>query len=298
MRILIHMILLLLSLSAFSVEFAITMDDPNTYSTPLFSSLERDQLILRHLQKKNIQAALFVCGKRINSKEGNELLARWDKGGHIIGNHTYSHKNYNNTQITYREYSKDIDRNEKLIKGLKNFNKLFRFPFLKSGDSKRKREMIREFLHKKQYKHGYVTIDASDWYISDRLIKKLQKDPHIELEGYKKFYLKHMWERAKYYNDLAQKILGRSPKHTMLIHHNLLSALFLPDLIKYFELKGWSLIDAKNAFSDPIFSLEPNILPSGEGIIWALANERGMSDLRYPVEDSIYEKKEMDSIGL
>ena len=41
------------------------------------------------------------------------------------------------------------------------------------------------------------------------------------------------------YDKLARAVLGRSPKHTLLVHHNLLNALFLDDIIQMFKDKGW-----------------------------------------------------------
>jgi hypothetical protein len=38
------------------------------------------------------------------------------------------------------------------------------------------------------------------------------------VKPYRDFYLTHMWERAQYYDDLARKVLGRSVKHTILMH--------------------------------------------------------------------------------
>jgi hypothetical protein len=109
-----------------------------------------------------------------------------------------------------------------------------------------------------------------------------------------------MWERSLYYDDLARKVLGRPVKHTILMHYNLLNALFLGNLLDMFRSKGWKLIDAADAFTDPVFSASPNIVPAGESIIWALAKETGKFDklLRYPGEDSVYENAKMDKLGL
>jgi hypothetical protein len=67
-----------------------------------------------------------------------------------------------------------------------------------------------------------------------------------------------------------------------------------------FKGKGWKLIDAEEAFSDPIFSAQPKITPAGESIIWAVAKETGKFEdvLRYPGEDGEYEKPKMDRLGL
>lgn len=67
-----------------------------------------------------------------------------------------------------------------------------------------------------------------------------------------------------------------------------------------FKSKGWKLISASEAFTDPVFLLQPNIIPAGESIIWAVAKETRQYDhlLRYPGEDGSYEKEEMDRLGL
>lgn len=145
-----------------------------------------------------------------------------------------------------------------------------------------------------------MTIDASDWAVDNRLTKRLEKDPAADLKPYRDFYLAHMWERALYYDDLSRKALGRSVKHTILVHFNLLNALFLGDLLDMFKSKSWKLIDAEDAFKDPVFSTEPKIVPAGESIVWALSKETGRFDslLRYPGEDSQYENAKMDKLQL
>lgn len=113
-------------------------------------------------------------------------------------------------------------------------------------------------------------------------------------------HLIHIWNRAQYYDELAIEVLGRSPNHTLLVHHNLLNALFLGDLIQMFKDKGWKVINADEAFQDPTFKITPNTLPAGESLIWALAKQTGRYDdkLRYPGEDGSYEKEAMDKLGL
>ena len=95
-------------------------------------------------------------------------------------------------------------------------------------------------------------------------------------------------------------MLKRDVKHTILMHFNLLNALFLGDLIDMFRGKGWQVIDAVDAFRDPVFFAQPKIVPAGESIIWALAKETGRFDkvLRYPGEDGEYETPKMDKLGL
>jgi peptidoglycan-N-acetylglucosamine deacetylase len=279
-------------------KVAITIDDFGLNDVSKEEAEFRNRAILEALRKHSIQAAGFVCGRRIENENGKMVLRQWDDAGHVIANHTYSHWYYHRRSV--EEFSQDVLRCEALIKDYKNFNKLFRFPMLKEGDTVERRDGMRAFLKAHSYKQGYVTIDASDWYIDERLRDRLKQNPQADVTGFKNFYLQHIGERASYYNDLSRKVLGRSVKHTLLLHHNLLNAMSLDELLTMFKRQGWQLIDAEAAFADPVFAAEPNILPAGESILWALAKQTGKFDklLRYPAEDSVYEKPKMDKLGL
>lgn len=291
---------LFITKNALTAEISFTMDDPQVLETPLLSAKERNERILKAFEDHKIKGALFVCGMRIDNKEGENVLKAWDNEGHMIGNHTYSHKNFNKEEISFKEYSEDFLKVEPLIKKYKNFSAIYRFPFLKEGNTKEKRDEMRAFLQKNNYRHGHVTIDASDWYVDMKLREKLSKDPKSDVSAYRDFYLSHIWERAQFYNDLSKKVYGREIKHTLLIHHSLLNALFLGDVMKMFEEKGWKLISANEAFKDPAFLDLPLNVPAGEGLLWAKARESGKFEslLRYPAEDSRYEEEKMKQLGL
>ena len=283
-----------------SSEVAITIDDISTGASPKFEPRERDAAIRRALSTQKIKAALFVCGIRVDDPTGVEMLGNWSREGHLIGNHSYSHLFFHKKSLDFAKFSQDLVQVEPQILNLPGFQKFFRFPFLKEGDTLEKRDQMRAFLKGKGYRNGYVTIDASDWAIDDRLTKKLRKDRTANVTPYRDFYLKHIWSRAQYYDDLAFEVLGRRVRHTLLIHHSLLNTLFLGDLLEMFKSKGWQLIDAAKAYEDPLGSMEPKILPAGESLIWALAKETGKFEkkLRYPGEDGEFEVAEMDRLGL
>lgn len=277
-----------------------TFDDGSTNDMPGYSFEEWNKMLLGHLDKANIKSILFATGYNKIDAKGQLLLASWDSSGHIIANHTYSHPNYNSDKITFEKFRLEFLRTDSIINKFKNYAPLFRFPYLKEGNTKEKIERFRELMREHHYNNGSVTIDASDWYIDSRLRSKLKEDPTTKLDGFRQFYLDHLLDRALYYESLAFNLTGRHINHTLLLHHNLASALFLGDLIKMFEEKGWKIIDASDAFEDEIFQSSPSNIPAGESLIWALAKESGKFDdaLRYPAEDSQYEKEAMDKLGL
>ena len=281
-------------------QFSITMDDFNWRNPVKLSAAERNESILGTLQKNSIKAAAFVIGRNIDSDEGKQLLTTWDRSGHMIGNHTYSHRSYSAPETVVADYLQDILRAEELLKQFPQFKKYFRFPALREGETAEKRDAMRAFLAEHGYRNGHVTIDNSDWAIDQRLTTRLKKDPGADVKPYRDFYLEHMWARAEYYDALARRVMNRPVKHTVLVHFNLLNGLFLNDVIAMLKSKGWRPIDAEEAFKDAVFSAMPNVLPAGQSIVWSLAKEKGTiaKSLRYPAEDGEVENARMNKLGL
>jgi peptidoglycan-N-acetylglucosamine deacetylase len=281
-------------------QFSITMDDFHWQNAVKLTAAERSEAILNTLQANSIKATAFVIGRNIDSEEGKQLIWTWDKAGHLIGNHTYSHRPYSAPETVVADYLQDILRAEELLKPFPHFQKYFRFPALREGETAAKRDAMRAFLAEHAYRVGHVTIDNSDWAIDQRLTARLKKDPGADVKPYRDFYMEHMWARAEYYDALARRVMGRPVKHTVLVHFNLLNGLFLGDLIAMLKSKGWQPIDAEEAFKDPVFSATPNVLPAGQSIVWSLAKEKGTiaKSLRYPAEDSEYENARMNKLGL
>jgi len=281
-------------------QISITMDDFNWQNAVYQSAVARNRSILSTLNAHSIKAALFVVGRNVENEEGQQLLDEWNKAGHLIGNHTYSHQNLNSPSMKLETYTADIAKAETLLKTFSRFQKYFRFPMLKEGDTAAKRDGVRTFLSEHGYRVGHVTIDTSDWVITSRLSDRLAKDPSADVKPFRDFYLEHMWDRAQYYDSLARRVLGRPVKHTILMHYNLLNGLVLGDLIEMFKSKGWKFIDASEALADPVFSAKPEVLPAGESIVWALAkaNATIAPSLKYPAEDGNDVVEQMKKLGL
>ena len=290
-------------------EIAFTFDDPTVDGGANLKWNEINERILATLAGYNLKSILFVVGKRVNSDSGGQLIAAWDRAGHLIANHSYSHMYFNVSsdadpdgfkKVTLAEFEADALKNEAFIRDYHHFTRLFRYPYFKEGDTVEKRDGMRAFLQEHGYRIGRATIDASDWAISSRLEKRAETLPRADLAGYRDFFLRHIWERAQFYDSLAQGLLSRPVRHTVVLHHNPLNALFLGDLITMFRNNGWKPVDAEYAYKDEVYDRQPKILPAGESLIWALAKESGKFEkkLRYPGEDDVYENARMDSLQL
>ncbi|MDY7396920.1 polysaccharide deacetylase family protein [Aureibaculum sp. 2210JD6-5] len=279
-------------------KVSFTFDDGSKADRPGYTFEEWNKMLLDNLEDANLKAVFFVTGRNKTDTKGKFLLKSWSDRGHKIANHTYTHPNYNNEAVSFDDFSKEIIKTDAIIKKYNNYIKLFRFPYLKEGNTQAKIDSIRKFLIAQDYKNGYVTIDASDWYVDSRLVERLKENPDADIEGFKEYYVNHLFEKSEYYEKLSYQLTGRHIKHTLLLHHNLAAALFLDDLIAHFKEKGWELLDADDAFKDPIFDKTPK--SAGESLIWSLAKDSGKFEniLNYPAEDSQYEKAKMDKLGL
>jgi peptidoglycan-N-acetylglucosamine deacetylase len=279
-----------------SPKVAITMDDVAWRKIPEDRRADAEECLFSSLAKTRV--FLFAIGQNVENEHGSKILDRWSSAGHRIGNHTYNHVPL--SEAKPEDFKAGILRTDAILRGHSGFRKWFRFPALKEGQTREIRDGLRAFLAQHGYRNGAVTIDASDWYYNQRLIDRLKADPHFDVNRYRQPYLDHIWDRAQYYDSLSRQVLGRRVSHTLLIHYNLLNALFLGDLLAMFRSHGWGIVDAEESFADPVFNRQPNTLPAGESLIWALAKESGKFDgrLRYPGEDDVYEKPTLDRLGL
>jgi peptidoglycan/xylan/chitin deacetylase (PgdA/CDA1 family) len=105
-------------------EIAFTFDDPKTDEGAGLSWQEINHRILAALDKHRLKAVLFVTGKRVDSDEGRHLVAAWDKDGHAIANHSYSHLAFNSPDVTLTQFESDILQDESLIRDYPRFVRL------------------------------------------------------------------------------------------------------------------------------------------------------------------------------
>ena len=279
-------------------RFAVTIDDFNISDGPVLNAAARHRAILDALGEAGIKAAGLVAGKYVDAPAGAAHLGAWAEAGHLIGNHTYAYAYYGGSAPG--DLGADIDRASPLIAPYATARPLFRFPYLAEGRTAETRDRMRAVLHDRGLNNAHVTIDASDWYVAQKLNERLEREPGAAVAPYGDFLVRHLLDRAAFYDALARDVLGRSPPHTLLIHHNLTTALFLPKILAGFRAAGWQAIDAEAAFADPLYQSKPDIAPAGNSLIWQLAKADGRFEerLRSPGEDGVYETPAMDSLGL
>lgn len=258
-------------------SIAFTFDDgPDLQETPLMSPAARNQAMLDALAKHGVKATLFVTVKNgADRPEGLALARAWGLAGHTIGNHTMTHPDFDKPEVTLELYQKEILDCDAVIRELPGYRKWFRFTILREGNTPEKRDGMRAFLAEKNYRNAHVTLDTSDWRLDQKLKKELKIDPKANIQLIKRVYLAHIWQRAQAYRELSQKLQGRDIPQVILLHHNLINALWLDDVIAMFKEKGWTITTPEQAFTDPVYQLKPMLADPGQSLLLSLSRSLG-----------------------
>jgi peptidoglycan-N-acetylglucosamine deacetylase len=271
-----------------SQQIALTFDDAPLGDGPVFSGSERTSRIIQALKNNNIdQVAFFVVTGFIDSAN-IDRLNRYKSAGHVLANHSHTHSWIRS--IGTANYIKDIKLADSLLKSSGPSMPWYRYPFLDEGRTKSSRDSIRTALKKLGLTNGYVTVDNYDWYLNGAMKKAIGEKKRVNFERMKNVYLDHIWNSIQFYDGIGRKVLNRSPKHVLLLHENDLAALFLDDLIKLLNSKGWEIISPVEAYNDPIATEIPDVLFNGQGRIGAIAFSKGVkpADLVQDAEDEAY----------
>ncbi len=288
---------LLLPLAAAAQMIGLTFDDGlDPASHPQATAW--NARLLKALDKQVLHAIVFPSLRHIGDERGLPLIEQWSAAGHGVGNHTAGHLNLSSPQVTLSRFIDGVERADAALRGLPTFMPLLRFPYLKEGDTPAKRDGMRQWMREHGYRAAPVSIDTSDVYYHQRYLALQGAGRSEPVRRLKRAYVRHLLERATYYDALAREVIGRSPSHVMRLHVNALNAAALREVIEAFRNKGWHFVSAKSALEDPLYAMQPDTVPAGESIVWALARQRGVEDLRQPPEDARYERPILRKLGL
>lgn len=263
-------LIFLFASAAYADEIAITFDDLPAQEDNKSASeqMQINQMILSALRAFKASAIGFVNEGKIHKNQESakqiEILKLWIDSGHILGNHTYSHKALSNTpdNAFFADIEKGRPISAKLMKASGLPYKYFRHPYLDTGTTKEKRKNLETYLSNKGYIIAPVTIDTDDWRFDQELREHPGEKPKIIAR-----YLKHTELKFKFYKQATEKIFGRNIKHIWLLHCNQLNAYAMKDLLKIASDLGYKFITLDDALNDPAYQ-EPDNYYAPFGVSW------------------------------
>ncbi len=221
-------------------------------------------------------------------EQGDTRMRAYQDAGHYIGNHTHTHQRI--SRLGVDAYVADIRKAHELLSKYENFIPLFRFPFLDEGHDVESRDRLRMELTALGYSNGYVTLDNYDFYMDNLLQKALEQGRQVNDDALRRAWVETLMQAVRFYADIPDRYLDHAPAHTLLLHENDMAALFVGDLIQALRAEGWTIIDAQDAYENPIAAVVPDTLFNNQGRVAAIAESRGARrrNLVHPAEDTEY----------
>lgn len=219
--------------------------------------------LIGSLYRNKIPAIGFVNETKLHNKSGLihfqvGLLESWVDVGLDLGNHTYSHPDYNTTP--YSEFTKNILKGETVTKEIlyRKGKKLkyFRHPFLHMGNSRERADSLNDFLTEHSYSIAPVTIDNEDYVFAlayHRAIAKKDKDLMIRIG---RDYVEYIEMKLKYYERQANNLFGRNISHILLLHASLLNSDYTESLAGMFRKNNYDFITIEEALEDNAYRTE------------------------------------------
>lgn len=267
-------LMIVLALNVQAKEISLSFDDAPRGDGEYFSGELRSKRLVSELKKANVEQVIFYANpSKVNNFEKRVRLHYYKRSGHLIGNHTFDHISADKNSVSL--FLENVALADEYLKEENLFSPYFRFPYLHRGKTLSKIRQIQSGVESMNLVDGYVTIDNYDYYMDKLFQKALYREKKVNLENLKAFYVETLMKSVNFYDALAQKFIGRSPKHVLLLHENDLAALFIGDLIIRLREEGWSIITPVEAYKDKDLSAFPFVLQHGQGRVTAKAIESG-----------------------
>jgi len=205
-----------LSLFGQSKQVCFSFDDLPVVSYGITDTVYQKNLIdklIVSLVSNKIPAIGFVNESKLFDRNGInrfqvELLNSWVDNGLDLGNHTYSHPDYNSA--SFEDFTRDILKGETITREILNSKgrsvRYFRHPFLHVGNTKARADSLNGFLFDHGYRVAPVTIDNEDYLFASAYEKSARKKDKKLMTKIGHDYVTYMEMKLKYFESKNSSI--------------------------------------------------------------------------------------------
>ena len=259
-------------------RIALSFDDVPRQPGPFLTPDERTEKLIESLARGGVaQAGFFVTTGNLDQPfgaGGEARIAAYVGAGHVIANHSHSHRPLSLTEP--RAYLADIDRAEGWLQIRPGHRPWYRFAYLDEGAGDRpRRDAVRAGLRERGLSNAYITVDSYDWFLEEMCGRAMRAGEPLDMDALGGLYADLIVRAAEFADRLGRETLGRSPAQVMLLHETDIAALFIADAVAKLREAGWEMISIDEAYFDPLFEEEPDASYLAGGRIAAIANARG-----------------------
>ena len=240
--------------------------------------------ILRALRVHNAPTVAFVNEAKLEVPGEMDarvaVLKRWSDAGVVLGNHTYSHADFNTLSVP--EFEDEIIHGEvvtrRLMEPRRPYQLYFRFPETHGGDTAAKKRAVETFLAERGYKVAPHTIENSDFVFNVPYVKA-RGSGDVAMSGrLANAYLEFTFAATVFAERIAPKVFGRDIPQALLVHSNDITADCLDKMLAGFEGRGYRFITLDEAMSDEAYQTPDTFVTrAGPTWLWRWMKSKGMS---------------------
>ena len=235
--------------------------------------------ILSTLKKHKVPAVGFVNEHMLNSGERISLLRQWVDAGMVLGNHTYSHPDFN--RLTVEQFEEEIAKGDvvtrQLMRSRGPYQLYFRHPMTHTGDTREKKEAIEKFLSARGYKITPHTIENSDFIFNVGYAQALNKGDKALAQRLRDAYLDFTIAATEFAEKISPEVFGREIPQLLVIHSNAINADCLDELLQKLEARGYKFVSLDQVMADPAYQTKDTFVTKS-GPTWLLrwSKSKGM----------------------
>jgi len=273
--------------SAQTHSVALTFDDLPYFEVEVANYVPRATRvadgILRVLQAHHAPAVAFVNERRVNVEGQRDarvaVLKRWAETGVVLGNHTYSHQDFNAASV--EQFEDEIVRGEVVTRQLmephRPYQLYFRHPETHTGDTLEKKQAVEAFLSARGYKIAPHTIENSDFVFNLPYARAGASGSDARarlLQAYFEFTV----ATSRFAEQIAPAVFGREIPQTLLLHACDITADSLERILSDFERRGYRFISLDTAMADPAYQTPDTFVTKfGPTWLWRWNKSKGMT---------------------
>ena len=260
-------------------EIAVTVDDLPVASGLFENNVPAQSAItarlVASLRREGIPASGFVNEGKLAPHGSIEparaaLLQQWIDAGLELGNHTYSHPDFDETSL--RAYEADAALGDTVTRALlaaahRPRPVWFRHPYLSTGPDSATRARFERWLADRGYRIAPVTINSREYTFANAYERLIARHDSAGMRRVASEYVTYMAAEMAYYERLSAALFGRDIRQVLLIHANALNADHLSELARMLRGRGYTFVSLARAVEDSAYR-SPDRYSGPLGLSW------------------------------
>lgn len=208
-----------------------------------------------------------------------DVLRMWLDAGIPLGNHTFSHKRFQDTPLA--DYQDDVVRGDTVTRRLMEERKLkpryFRHPYTSTGPTREAKDAFETFLADRGYLVAPFTVENADFVFEVIYDRARQQGDADMANKTMAAYLEYTETMFDYFERRSRQVLGREVRQIVLLHANHINADSMDRLAALLRKRGYAFIPIERALEDPAYRLEDRYVgPMGLSWLHRWAVSRGL----------------------